>query len=429
MSSDCVTVLDLIQKHFGDEVGPDLITALAGRLPPEFGAFQEEYRSWTRQIPRVPGRPQSHLRPFITGTYYLSTPVPLYDLVFRGDESKIFSAIDAIKHQLLYCHSVALENPLQHLLRGDENLPVHALASMRGGLLGFRVNGGPLFRRYLTLLSYLRPLIESGALILVEAHWGVVRRPIELPRDEMQSLIEGLNIDTAGYFPGEPDDDETQRRAKASMVGVCLEYLRFVSRVREKTGDAVDLAIGEPAQRLVFRHIQRCSAALAPPEIREYEMRLLHHLLRLRLPRLEELSEADIRAIRDQGEFAEWRQALTLALDRFDRESLSSLSAQEAAEHLRSQILLALEPLMARIEHEVRRSSFLRKLRQGAFDISVGLGIDCLLGSLGAATTAAIAKQGLIAVYKALQESRQNKGTALESHYLLFENSSPAGSN
>src|SRR5262245_52381566 len=179
MSHDSATVLDLIRKHFGEDVGPDLIAALGVKLPPEFRKFLVEYREWVHGNPRVPPRAEAHLRPFVTGSYDRSRRVPLYDLVFQGDETRISSAIDAIKHQLLYCHSVAIEDPLQHLIFGEENLPPVALASMRGGNLGFRINSGPLFRRYLILMSHLRPFIDSGAVVLVEAHWGVIRRPIE----------------------------------------------------------------------------------------------------------------------------------------------------------------------------------------------------------------------------------------------------------
>jgi hypothetical protein len=421
MSEEPGTVLDLIRNHFGDDVGPDLITTLAGRLPPEFRRFEDEYRVWTRESPRVPSRPPSHLRPFITGSYDRNRRVPLYDLVFRGDESTIFHAVDAIKHQLLYCHSVALENPLQHLLFGEQGLPSIALANIRGGNLGFRVNGGALFRRYLILLSHLRPLIDSGALILVEAHWGVIRRPIKLPLADVQSLIGDLNVDTNGYFPGDPEDEETRQRAKASMVGSCLEYLRFVSAVRERSANAVDLFIEEPTERIVFKHIQQRCAMLAPVETREYEMRLLDHLLRLRLPHLDELSEANIHAIREEGAFTEWRHALTLALDRFDRDSLSAPPRQHSDQQLMAQIMLALEPHVAKLDHEMRRSSFLSKLRRGALEIVVGLGIDAVLGTMGAVTVASLTKQGLISTYKAYRDSQRNEATALKSHYVLFE--------
>jgi len=346
--------------------------------------------------------------------------------VFRGDDSTIFRAIDAIKHHLLYCHSVALEDPLQHLLYGDENLPPSALAGMRGGTLGFRVNGGPLFRRYLILLSYLRPLIESGVVILVEDHWGVIRRPVQLPPEELQSLIQGLDVDTAGYFPGRPDDEETQRDAKASMIGSCLEYLNFVSRVRQRSDHGVDLFLEEPTYRSVFRHIQLRCAELAPPQDREYDMILLDYLLQLRLPRLEELSETDIKTIREEGSFAEWREALKLALDRFHRMSVTGLPEQDRSEQLRVEIADTLDPQREKLQKEVEGSSFLRKARGGVLDMTVGLGVDVLLGTMGAVTTAAIAKQGFMAVYKAYRESQHGIDKARQSHYLLFEDSARA---
>src|SRR4026208_2184584 len=50
------SVIDLIQEHFGDKPGPDLIAKLGGKLPPEFTRFREHYNVWRHQGYHIPPR-------------------------------------------------------------------------------------------------------------------------------------------------------------------------------------------------------------------------------------------------------------------------------------------------------------------------------------------------------------------------------------
>jgi hypothetical protein len=71
-------------------------------------------------------------------------------------------------HHLLYCHSVAIENPLMHLITSSGVGRQQPFLHLQGGVLGFNSNPTTIVSRYIALLVELRSLVDCGAVVMVE---------------------------------------------------------------------------------------------------------------------------------------------------------------------------------------------------------------------------------------------------------------------
>src|SRR5687767_8026941 len=83
---------------------------------PSRGTRDDVGRHWALRFepgPLPPVKPTGHLRPYLPiETWPMPGKPNTGYFVFDSTEDDLWYTVDAIKHHLLYCHSVAIENPM-----------------------------------------------------------------------------------------------------------------------------------------------------------------------------------------------------------------------------------------------------------------------------------------------------------------------------
>jgi hypothetical protein len=234
--------------------------------------------------------------------------------------------VTKLKQMLLLCESVAFDNPLgatRELFWGAE----------RG--VGFGRAQGEALATYVELIGRLEPLIESGALVLVEHPFGVdpIARgfdghrewPVELEAE--RALLEEI---AEASRPAAID----LRYGSETLADDLMRHYSLVDMARAlcvaKRSVAYDpLALGPLLQQSLAEAEKFCWQVIAdelgwPPvaahEVqydreREHELHRLQTFLEVELPLLE-LRLEDVVTVREQSQFASLRATIVSAVDR-----------------------------------------------------------------------------------------------------------------
>lgn len=300
------------------------------------------------------------------------------------DPSEASKVVHLIKHHLLYCHQLALEDPIRgpvrHISLADPDFPASRLQVAAG----------------LQVLSFLEPLIDAGIVIILPKLprlWSDLHVQMSLEikeyiweggRDWLGPLEPGL-IDT---LRGEEDENPLRRRIRyhraARMKHFSLSLAENL-RVLEHVHQRADMYLPTRAhQRLFSWYIERgITEAKAINGWPMAHMEYLPTLLSLSLPNFSDdvLSANDLIAIRKDGLFEPWYAALRQGLQK----------AEQRAEHLTANMNNALEDIRVGVsdavrdtKKEVKQSSLLSAARSGTVELTVSSAVGLSAALLAA---------------------------------------------
>jgi hypothetical protein len=358
------TILDVIRDTFQEDLTPDLIATIADSNLVPYTKLRELSRhlasfSGTARAPEIPS---DHLRPYIPVNHMRQhggaapTGIPLrfygYDLDNRTSAE---AAVNSILHHLLYCHSVAIDDTLGFTL--DFFSDWAWLEERRPQLI-----------TYLEFIHMIKPLIESGVVVLIE-------RPVE----------SGWNISLTPTLSGAEEEALARRPDYISLLqegesspvdeAFCQAHVHVASGVIGHELVASHHHGGNLDLYLPFKHyvpVLNTFAERANRELRRgsrtQELRLLGDLLSLDLPRVGTLSADDVVRIRSDDTFESFRRTLRQALERlrdiphdFDHQAEKRRRLSDEMTHAQKQL-----------EAEFKKSSFLSTVQSGVVKLGIG---------------------------------------------------------
>ncbi|MHA5054768.1 hypothetical protein [Streptomyces sp. SD15] len=446
-------IYELVEEHFGEPASPDLVLQVRegpGKTALDFGA---RYLEWvTTQKPRIAQKPERQLRPYIAGAYCGPKGVSLYAPAFSNDENQLWALYDGLVHHLLYCHSVAIENPLMHLITSRRQ---YGFLSLQQGMFGFHINPKPIFSRYIALLVALRGLVDCGAVMLVEtgqlqtsgfAPHVTVYREADPPgvgthrrRDDPYvlsdaqfaqiqervgaQLAERAEADLLFEHPkADITDDMRQRQQQRLLTNTLGEIVRGV-RVSDRVGD-LDVYLRNDWQQNALAHALTVApewlAGPSPSSRVQRQMRLLDRLLRIDLPDLSNLAPGDIRAIRGSDEtFNRWRHALSNGLSSVETPLDVPLTVEQV-DTIRGEIYENIVEAGLAINTSINKSDVMKAGKAGLLTLIVGSLISLIPGAQPAAMRAGLtgaSKLGEAAFSKMRQKPLAE---SIDRHTVLF---------
>jgi hypothetical protein len=381
-----VTLFTRIEEHFGDELSPDLITRIARDPTPERLAVALISAIRDGRQPRLDAGDDDILFPYIPLPRSQNAPrgmsFTFEDLKTR-EISEVFSGGDALKHHLLYCHKVAVDDPFVHM-----EMMFHPSYFGRWSIPSERIRLEEEVRRYLvsslTLLLTLRPLIDSGVLNFIDPYdyWHTDEAASELliaVGDCMDwSSLPGVVLNRMG-----PVKPRTAAIDLASTI-IASDYHR------------TNFAMYVPYES--YRPILNALVGAGVPGISadrvtgENESVVLGDLLNLAIPGLGDLTPSDIASIRRDDElFEAWRSdlrsAVVSAKTYLASRNLVDVDAAEGR-HIREMLrpsALRLESAIRQIKGSSVASREVRRFGIGSVSAAMSGGIDSPLPGLGRA--------------------------------------------
>jgi hypothetical protein len=450
-------VYELVEEHFGEPASPELVLQVRTGARKDATDFATRYREWVRTMkPRVPSKTERQVRPFIEAAYYGPRGVSLFAPAFSADEDRLWALYDGLVHHLLYCHSVAVENPLMHLITSGRRLP---LLSVQGGMLGFNVNPTIILARYMALLVELRDLVDCGAVVLVETGgsptsgyaskvtvyreadppgvgtYAYRDQPYVLSDAQFAGIAERVGTQLAERAAAElvrqyPEDNITEfmrQERRESLLRIALGKIARAARVSDRVGD-LDLYL----QNDFEQNALVAALAVAPEWLtrspvpssayHQRQMRVLDRLLQLDLPDLSNLAPGDIRAIRAGDEiFNRWRQALSNGLSLVETPPYIPLTEQQL-DAVRRDIYESIVEAGLAIDTTINKSDVMKAGRAGVVKLVLGLlsggaAMPVVAADAGLATGKGLAKS---AVHKMQQKPLAE---SLTRHTILFDTS------
>lgn len=423
------TVFDVLEDGLGTPFGPELIETVELAPYERLRDLQAHVKAFGKTAD-VPDKQPAQLRPYVPLERHEFARVE-HELYLRphdfADPHKASAALNALKHHLLYCHSLAIDNPLRDLL---DPFSLAADLSPDGYLsrTGYLARQRAMLVNYLRFLEQIKPLVRAQVIVWVE-------HDVTVPFLQDGALPDIAPVAQTADFSDMPAEDQAVLEARGELARHA-----FASHANDQ------LAIGlqEVARHsgaldlyLPYRHFEsvlRAVAARTPADVpewpREGELQVLNDLLKVPLPRLAELTPADIVKIREgEQAFAQWRVSLEHGLER-----LGALDPETLGHNNEELRILEQELLGGRqaLEAEIAKSGFLSQAKRGIKEFSIGgvvaLGLTPVAGPLPALATGS-GQFGLrLLVDLLFGRGKRKHAQALYRQYLLFSPSTSADS-
>jgi hypothetical protein len=158
------TILDLASRFFNSAPNEELFASIRDASTSKLEEFLDAYRQFAShgQL-QAPPLDRSTLRPYLSTDPSGNTAAWLRGAFDMGlwelsEEDAVWKIVDEIKHRLLYCHSIAVDDPFGRiiLLATTQGLHPTDIDRHKRQLLNF-----------VNLLIHLRPLIERHVLCFV----------------------------------------------------------------------------------------------------------------------------------------------------------------------------------------------------------------------------------------------------------------------
>jgi hypothetical protein len=406
------TILDLAEAEFEEELGPDLFRAVEHASFDKLSNFQERARDYCRTA-EVAAKASGQLRPYVPLERHNKAEVA-HGLYLRPSDFKrpdrVEHGLDALKHHLLYCHSLAIDDPLPWLLDAF---------TLGERFSAYKTEARAPVVNCLRFLHQIEPLLRARVVVLVE-------NPIEsLPTVHGVLRDREPLIGTADFSD---ISEEMRERLEthgelARMVYVehaDVELARGLEAVNKHT-DRLDLYLPYLYYQQILRAVAEEERYGIPEWPREAELRVLGRLLSVRVPRLARLEPADIVSIRQsEAGFERWRNSLERGLRHVS--ALDPESIGRNAEELRLLRQELLEECQA-LESDIEASRFLSHAKRGAKEFAIGavvaLGLIPLAGPVALAGAAGTSGLRMLWNYAADKGERKH-AEAVHRQYLLF---------
>ncbi len=360
-----------IERLFGMELSPDLIEKVRTASRIELADLSESYRKWEKEYEfEAPDRKQNELRPYFPANHnYVNWAVggiAIRSSNFR-DQNGIWQIVDNLTQRLLYCHSVAIDDPGAYFL---DVFRTDTLDQLFERCKQELIN-------YLAFLYHLRPLIDSGVLVLVSKMAYIDARKDQNTSDSKKNKIELLAesncfddfVIVAKSYNKNFQDDLLSRQV---ILNVVHKVIESVSVVNSKINGGVDFYLPFECYREVLSQI------LQPVELKEVPETPLTHLrelVQVEIPGLMGLDPKDLVSLRINEEiFEDWRKTLRSALERITALPKDRMDrGNEAFRILREEVLNEQKALMLKFN----KNKFLKACESGAKTFTVGTLVAC----------------------------------------------------
>ena len=379
----------MIESVLGTELTPEAVPAIVE--PTLVERIHGAVLSWQGIFELAP-LPADHLRPYVSPLYF--NP-PTYT---APQDPSYFKSL------LLYCHEVA---------RGDPVPQLFLVTNPRSPDIGQRLAAA------LADLAQLAPLVRADVLHLVP---DTIAPPPVFPIANVDEIELAIESDFSDVRFLNLDDDPLPVLARTADWGV-----RAVGH-----GLLVNARIPGLQLYLPFRHWHQALTAIinsSSDNDLQRELRFAAHIVRLPLPRLGDLTPADLAvARRDDESFERFRAGIARGLRDVDRVGLDDAETLAA---LRAE----LTELKRELERAIRASTVLHNSQVGIVDFGLGavaagsVAAFAGLASLGAAVAGAgtAAAAGLLRRYVTARRSSAEHD-ALLNHVIQFWPRQPGSS-
>jgi hypothetical protein len=430
------TPVEWVEDFFEQKLDPELITHV-GQMPSgvlaDFGEYYQGLADSAQPGPRSLG----HVRPYVPifETTGHDIPVTISDL---QHVDRVNHAVDSIHLHLLYAHSVAITDPFIYI--NDHLGLARNGAQPSAGVRHALTN-------YLILLSYLRPLIDTGVVFLVgkeEASLPLYLNPedsakrraaISAAQRGAEQLINEGRADFSDLFPSGIAPD-AKKAIAAHAISKSIETLLSSVVVSNLCAGRLDLYL---PRRYYLSALRWLLEAARDQQLKELidgeqyplsrgqaeELRLLPELLRTTVPDIAHLGPRELIAVRQGEEFELWRTKLRQALSRVA--TLRDEDLLEDGGHARRILEQELREGRLELERRIKKSGFLTRSQEGRKSLALGLvaalGLAKWIDPIAGLVSLAL-KEGIGLAWEWHRSRGQNPDVALLQHYLLF---SPAG--
>lgn len=418
--------LDFSLQYFGPATEQDLYTVVSEAELPKLEGFLESYRAFARSgAGALPKLSSSILRPYLP---YVAKPnwavgglqLDYHTLKTEGAE---WAIADAIKHRLLYCHSLALDDPLGHLL---------ALTTIEMQTKQSNDSGRIALLQFINLLLHFQSLIRNHTLCLIpnriySDNWVTRGRKCD---EFVSALKQSSAYDPSEFMEAAPAAVQSVWKAHhqdadyLSKVAAHIASSRIaaVLEAMQHMPDTVSLFLPFRADVEFLKADTRLSAEIAADGFSDRDSWLLNELIDFDMPGLAELGPSELVNIRAGTEFTEWRQALSKAL--IMANALPS-TLWNRDEDVKRTVREQLAESRGRLEEQFSKSPTLTGLKKGTTVMLVGLvglGVSALIDPTKVSTVALaalLAQSGMESVMESSGTPSPSSGTkAMLAHYV-----------
>jgi hypothetical protein len=382
-------VLDFTLAHFGPQHEQDLYEVVRSATSEDLDRFVDAYANFaSRGTTRAPELQDGELRPYFPtsgqaadwtqGGFTLSRDALKLD---GGD----WAAVDAIKHRLLYCHSVAFDDPMGEIVTS-------AAAQLR--LKDQGDSGMRALLNYVNLLLHFSEFLRGNIVCIVSPESYLPRyagpRSVSMNQDmqaslktselpEIDEIMEAAPKNIQVQWQSELREPNKRKLLKeANLVAACERISAAIA--------GVSAAAGRLSLYLPFRYdvelLKRYPKPLESGRVAHFpdgDNWLLDQVIDLELPNLELLDPRDIVAIRTGSEFSAWRNVLKKALT---SASAFPHSVWNREQEVRREIDDRLREGKLQMEAAISKSPVLEGVKKGAVTMLAGVasaGVTCLL--------------------------------------------------
>lgn len=366
-------VLDLTLAHFSPTTEEELYEAVRSATAADLEKFRDAYAAFAATgTTHAPVLKEGELRP-----YFPSGDMPDWlqgrfniDNHALTEDGADWRAVDAVKHRLLYCHSVAFDDPMPgvvSLAAAQLRIP----QPWHNGLLN-----------YINFLLHFRSLIRSHVVCPVahESYLPAHNRP--------DYIALGEEIEARADKSKLPDIDEILEVAPAELQalwrqdlaqpdgGVMVKGASLVKSCERISGAiaGVKNAPGRLSLYFPFRYdvrlLERCGEVDSLREFGDRDNRSLNGLIDVDMPNLGSLDPKEISSIRAGAEFEQWRMSLKDALA--CAASLPGDLINRRAE-MRKVVREKLSAGKRQLEKDLKKSPVLAGFRKGSVTLIAGV--------------------------------------------------------
>jgi hypothetical protein len=405
------TIVDVVESELGEELGPDLIAKMDSLPHAVLFSLHEAYEEFAAQTGNEINADRVGLRPYVPAAR-LSSRLRRGILDGTGrsfdDLGAVDASVEALHKLLLYCHSVALLNPL-----------VYITDYIRLGINESYVRSR--LANYLSWINYVRPLIDSGALLLLEDRQASIGWPKEISNawELAQRYVAKADFSDNLELSSAEGMARWEIEAATGALENAIENVAHEWSVAADYRFAIDYFLPTRVYMTALRALAEDTYTRDRFPDRKLDAMRLMALLELELPDFE-FSARDLVLVREGDHFVQWRADLSKALDR-----VILLGDQDLLEH--GQGLRALEEELVGtrrdLEKATGRSKYLSDARAGNTTFMTGALAAVALSHWGnpAIGVASLAIGTALNRALAFRKSKvKDADVALLNHYVLF---------
>jgi hypothetical protein len=428
------TIIDVIESVFESRLGPELIDQVSRMDRRRLNLFVDAYLEYRMSCPAaltVP--PKAHeldIRPRVLR--HFGQIREMSSRVYGGwmdPSGDPFRFMDRLTYPLLYCHSIAIDNPLVEL--ADERLE-WTPDTPASPLLWTEIDRRQL-TSYLSFVNDAKPLIRDNILVLLEPSGPYAHASIDSQMERGAAIansrvtaIRKFWLTGKGYkrLKSVPRDAKLTSRARRDAFAMAMIDLYSDVGLSAASRGQVDLFVPHSSYEVVLKAIADDAASLVGSmAIRDAELRVLADLVSAELPglNLAAISAADLVAIRRSDDvFETWRTNLGQVAEELASIDPTIIDRSDAARVAISRHLAEdARALRDRVKADGRLGrSTLKRIALGAIARLPSASAKSLRPDIGMAREAGGAVIELLDLYASRGQRQIRK--AYFNHYLVF---------